>query len=411
MTSTVPAGAPGVLESSGIDYVGYHDLDGNPAFKLAMQRVGERYYLYLSHFWHASWSVVDVTDPASPRLVRTIDGPPNTWTLQVQVADGLMINALERATPGWGFDPEKTEKVGVLVWDVATDPEDPQLLAHYDTGGRGTHRNYYAGGRYAYLAAEPEGFKGNILVILDLADPTHPVEAGRWWWPGQWVGGGETPEFTHYLHGPAYVVGTLAYLSYGKVGMVVLDVADPAHPQLVSRLSFGDFGSALGCHSAIPYGDVVIANSEALLEGDTENLGYTIAINVSDPAAPRIISWLPTPYPSGELPYRTYAQKGTRHGPHNQHQYQDQPALLDDPTHVYLTHFNGGLRIYDIAEPLRALEVGFFVPEDPTVRRGPKPADALLSQFEDVIVDARGYIYCTDKNHGLFVLKRAADQA
>ena len=52
---------------------------------------------------------------------------------------------------------------------------------------------------------------------------------------------------------------------------------------------------------------------------------------------------------------------------------------------------------------------GFFVPEDPTVRRGPKPADALLSQFEDVIVDARGYIYCTDKNHGLFVLRRAID--
>lgn len=399
-------GVPAAAESEGVDLVGYHDLDGNPAFKLAMQRVGGRYYLYMSHFWRSAWSIVDVTDPGSPTLVRTIDGPANTWTLQVQVADGLMINALERATPGWGFDPELTEKVGVLIWDVQTDPTDPKLLVHYDTTGRGTHRNYYAGGRYAYLAAQPEGFRGNILLILDLADPAHPVEAGRWWWPGQWHAGGEQPEYNHYLHGPAHVVGDLAYLSYGRVGMVVLNVADPSRPALVSRLSFGDFGSALGCHSAIPYGPgVVVANSEALLEGDTESLGYTVLVDVREPAAPRIMSWLPTPYPSEGTGLITYATKGARHGPHNQHQWQYQDCLLRDDTRVYLTHFNAGLRVYDIGEPLRPREIAYYVPEDPKVRRGVKPVEALVTQFEDVLVDHRGYVYCTDKNHGLFVLR------
>lgn len=398
-------GAPATLEASGVQLAGYHDLDGNPAFKLAMQEVAGRYFLYTSHFWRSSWSVLDVTEPGAPALLRTIEGPAHSWTLQVQVAGGLMLTSLERPSPGWGYDPALTDEVGVLIWDVSSDPADPRLLAHYDTGGRGTHRNFYAGGRYAYLAAEPEGFQGNIVVVLDLQDPARPVEAGRWWWPGQHVAGGEQPEFGFYLHGPVYVTGDLAYCSYGRVGMVVLDVSDPTRPQLVSRLSFGDFGSALGCHSAIPYGSVVVANSEALLEGDAESLNYTVAIDVSHPDRPRIVSWLPTPVPSPATGLTTYAAKGARHGPHNQHHHQGQPCLARDDRRVYLTHFNGGLRVYDIGEPLRPREVAFYVPADPVVRRGPKPEEALVTQFEDVIVDVRGYIYCTDKNHGLFALR------
>jgi hypothetical protein len=49
-------------------------------------------------------------------------------------------------------------------------------------------------------------------------------------------------------------------------------------------------------------------------------------------------------------------------------------------------------------------EIGYFVPDDPPVRRGPVP-DQLVTQFEDVLVDDRGNIFCTDKNRGLFVLR------
>src|SRR5262245_42180111 len=106
MTST---NAPATAESRGIELIGYHDLDGNPAFKLALQRVDDRYYLYLSHFWVSRWSVVDVTEPAGPKLVGRADAPKDSWAYQVQVADGLMIGALERPTPGWGYDPDLTK--------------------------------------------------------------------------------------------------------------------------------------------------------------------------------------------------------------------------------------------------------------------------------------------------------------
>ena len=93
------------MEAKGLRLTGYTDLDGRPAFKLATQRVGDRRYLYTGHFWHPGWSVVDVTDPATPTVVNFIDGPTDTWTLQVQVADGMMITSLEGPTEGWGNPP------------------------------------------------------------------------------------------------------------------------------------------------------------------------------------------------------------------------------------------------------------------------------------------------------------------
>lgn len=398
---------PPVAELSGFEVVGYHDLDGDPAFKLALQEAGGRWLLYLTHFWRSGWSVLDVTDPTRPELVHRMDGPDETWTYQVQVADGIMVTALERPSPGWGFDATRTEKVGVYIWDVATDPVRPILLAHHDTGGRGTHRNHWAGGRYAYLACQPDGYVGNILVVLDLEDPAAPREAGRWWWPGQWVAGGETPEHEFYLHGPAYVAGDLAYLPYGRAGMVILDLADPTRPELLSRLSFGDFGSNLGCHSAVPYAPgIVVANNEAIAELADEPLNYAVTVDVRDPAAPRILGWVEHPRPSAGLGLASYRTKGGRFGPHNQHHPQGLACLSDDPTTLYLTWFNAGLRAYDLSDPAEPRETAHFVPADPTVRRGPKPETALVAQTEDVLVDARGYVYCSDKNLGVFVLRR-----
>ena len=42
-----------------IDAVGYHDLNGKPAFKLAMQEKNHRWFLYVAHLWHRGWSVLD----------------------------------------------------------------------------------------------------------------------------------------------------------------------------------------------------------------------------------------------------------------------------------------------------------------------------------------------------------------
>jgi hypothetical protein len=397
---------PAVQEQHGIAMVGYHDLDGKPGFKMGVQRVGDRWYLYLGHLWHRGWSILDVTDPTRPRLCRFVEGPAHTWTIQMQVADGVMVTALERPNEGWGVEPGLPFEEGAYIWDVATDPEDPVLLGHYKTGGTGTHRNFYAGGDLVWMTANPEGFAGHLLAVVDIADRATPRELSRWWWPAQHVAGGERPEHGFYLHGPAYVEGDRAYLGYGRVGMVVLDVADPAEPRLVSRTSFGDLGSMLGCHSAVPLPgrDLVVVNSETILERAGDPLNYVFVVDVADETRPRVIATCPVPEPSPGLGFANYFEKGGRFGPHNQHQRQGHPDLADLGDTVVTTYFNAGLRAYDLADPYRPREIGWFVPEDPRERRGTLPAD-LVTQFEDVLVDARGYVYCTDKNHGLFVLR------
>jgi hypothetical protein len=388
--------------------VGYNNLNGRPAFKLAIQEAGGRWYLYMGHLWDRGWSIMDVTDPTKPQIVKFIPGPTNTWTIQMEVDQGKMITALEQIPAGWGGVIGAPNDEGVLIWDVATDPVNPRLLGQFKTGGTGTHRDFYAGGPYVHLAAGMPGYVGNIYVIIDISDPAHPTEVGRWWVPGQYVAGGEKPTPTVSLHGPPYVEGNLAYLSYGSAGMVILDISNVRNPTLVSQFSFSPpFVSLFGVHSVVPMTTrkLAITNSEAIAEECKEALNEAAIVDISNVKSPTLLSVLPVPVPPPGLPYDNFCQRGGRFGPHNQNHHRHSEFTQHSDNLVYLTYFNAGLRILDISDPRLPHEVGYFLPPNPTQRYGPYPVDKLVSQTEDVLVDARGYIYITDKNEGIWILQ------
>ena len=388
--------------------IGYTDCDKKPAFKLALHKDGERWFLYAGLFWHSGFHVIEVTDPENPRFVRHVEGPANTWTLQVQVADGLLITSQEKIMPGWGHVEGQPWGEGALIWDLK-DPENPELLSHWKTGGDGTHRNYYDGGRYLYATGLPEGYTGNILQIVDIEDPRNPKEVGRWWMEGQHVGGGESgAKPGTMLHGGAYVKGDRAYLPYSAGGFVVLDISDKTNPTMISDLPFSPpFQAFIAVHTAVPLQgrDLVIVNSEAIKENCEEPLGYAGIVDVSDEQNPRLASLFPLPVPPEDAPYRTFCERGGRFGPHNQHQPQYQDILYQGEDLCFLTYFNAGLRIYDVSQASQPREVGYFLPPDPTERLGLLPASKLVAQTEDVIVDARGNIFISDKNHGVYVVR------
>jgi hypothetical protein len=50
-------------------------------------------------------------------------------------------------------------------------------------------------------------------------------------------------------------------------------------------------------------------------------------------------------------------------------------------------------------------EVGWFIPPQPNKRIGVMPKTKLVQQTEDVLVDARGNIYITDRQWAFFVLR------
>jgi len=408
-----------VAESSNVELVAYHPAEKRPPFKFGMQQAGGRWYLYCSHLWHCGWSIFDVTDPYHPEFLKWIEGPPNTWTIQIQVAEGKMITGLEKIAGGhdtralaWGHDPAKAWDEGLLVWDVRS-PAEPKLLGHFKTGGVGTHRNFYAGGRYVHLAANMAGCKGHIYAAVDISDPSQPREVSRWWCKGQNIAGGETEPTLASLHGPPYVVGERAWLSYGREGAVLLDIADIQAPKLVSRFSIGDFGSVLGVHTylPIPERNLAVVSTEAIFEEGRDSANLVALLDVSDEAKPRAVSILPVPAPSERAPYSSYYTKGGKFGPHNVHMPHLHPCYAKVGNLLHLTYFNAGLRLYDIRDPCYPREVGYFVPADPPQRLGqPSVPTRLVTQYEEVLVDTRGFIYVSDKNYGLTILRYTGAQ-
>ena len=224
---------------------------------MQVQREGDA--LYVGHFGPtgAGTSILDASDPTDLRLVTQWRAPAGSHTHKVQVADGLLLVNHEQFRGG---DPYSA---GMAVYDLA-DPFAPQQIGWFDSTGRGVHRIVWMGGRYAYVSAIPEGFDDRIWVVVDMADPAHPVEAGRWWWPGQWLAGEEDPtwpEGKRFAAHHALVDGDVAYLGYGDAGLVVLDISDVSPPTKLADLSWSPGGDTHTC-MPLPGRDLLVVTDE-----------------------------------------------------------------------------------------------------------------------------------------------------
>lgn len=408
--------------SKNMDRVGYHDLDGRAAFKLAMKEDAGRFYLYAASMWEPGLMVLDVTDVERPELLRFIPGPPNTWCLQVQVAENRMITNLEPVPAGWGGQGDAAPRDGFDIWDLG-DPADPRRLGSWTSGNRGTHRNFYDGGRYVHAAASLPGFVGRVYAAVDIDDPTAPAVAGTWWYPGQNQAAGETfsawdqhkrvtghpqPTEAIALHGGAYRSGDRVYCPWSRGGMVILDISDITKPKWVSTLSaYPPLGSTCGMHTVLPVParGIAIVNDEALNERRDEPLNFAAVVDISDETDPMFLSMFPVPQQPPGAPDGFFL-RGGRFGPHNQHQPQGQECLQPTGDLVYLTYFNAGLQVFDISDPRNPRNVAYYIPDDPVTRRGPKPSD-LVVQVEDVLVDRRSNIFISEKNSGITVLRQS----
>jgi len=396
-------------ESKNMKLVGYHDMNGRGgSFKMALQKIGDKWYLYAAHLWHSGWTILDVTNPSDPKFVNWIQGPDNTGCYQVQVADDLAILGFDKKV--WDGDPTKPYSVGIYIYDVK-DPYNPKYLGYWSTGAeRGVHKNFYVGGRYVHLAAADPGYRGSIYKILDIANPTNPVEVGRWALPGQEVGG----TVSGSLHGYPFVRGNRAYLSYSAAGMIILDISDVTAPKLVSQLPFvPPFGGG-GCHTVYPLMNPINDRKFAWVNGEGTNetpcLGapsYSAMVDITDEKKPFLVSIMPVPFPPKNATFESYCAKGPRgrFGPHDAHHpMPGLPIYEEREDIIYNTYFAGGLRVFDITNPHHPFEIAHYVPPNPTVRYGSLPAD-LITSSEIVIADSRGNIYFTDKNWGVHIVR------
>ena len=90
------------------------------------------------------------------------------------------------------------------------------------------------------------------------------------------------------------------------------------------------------------------------------------------------------------------------HEPHNH------PDLEDRDDRIYATYFSAGVRVYDISDPFLPKEIAYYLPPDPKKWTWQPPGGfggELRATSEDILVDKRGYIYVTDMQQGLHILR------
>ena len=398
------------LEASNMRIVGHSDLNGrgNGGEGLALtQYAGGRRVLFLAHESSPTcFSVLDVTDAARPVVITQVQ----TISAEVRCNSlGLSGTTLVVA--------QQTAKMGMpgggmRVYDVS-DPARPKEASFFDTSGpqsRGVHFVSFVDGRYAYLATGAKDFSpihpndDQFLMVVDVRDRRSPREVGRWWLPGTRQGDA-VPPVPRLKIDSGYRMHTLvidpkrpdrAYTAWIDGGVVILDIKDKAKPKRIGGVSWypPDTGFT---HTALPILErhLIVAAEESTQDACADWPKRIRTVDIRDEAAPKPGPVFPSPGNFDEL-----CTRGARYGAHNIHLNRPTPHSRTLTETVVGTFFNGGVRIYSIADPARPLEIGYLIPA------APPRNTAKTIQINDVYVDERGMIYANDRaTGGLYILE------
>jgi len=230
-------------------------------------------------------------------------------------------------------------------------------------------------GTTAYVAAGGAGLR-----VVDISDPTHPVEVGAW-------------DSLGYAEGVA-VSGSTVYLADGPYGLWTVDVSDPAHPRKV--------GSAYDMNYAF---EVVVSGHYAYIAAAGAGL---LVADVSDPAHPLEVGTLDTPgyaygiTVSGTLAYVADGWEGVRLvdvsnpiSPTAVSAYQTPGwafGVTISGTRAYVADAFAGLRVLDVSDPEQPTELGGY---------------EVAGGHAGNVAVAGNVAYVADRNHGLWVISVA----
>jgi len=419
--------------------LGHIDLAGAGQVTVAGRHA---YVGHLPNKEHLGTSIIDISDPRAPRVIATITlDDHDSHSHKVRVAGDLMIVNHERNPTAIGRRADELPRArrelaaalgraptpaelatrlgvtepdihaieaeakrgyhngGFKVYDIS-DPAQPKEIVHQRTGGIGVHR-FDMDERCAYISTEMEGYVGNILVIYDIRDPQRPSEVSRWWIPGQHVAGGETPTWPgrqHRLH-HALRRGNEMWASCWHGGFFIVDISDLARPKILGSCNYHPLFPE-PTHTAIPLPEriggrriaIAIDEEDQAQSASEEEArrgrahACLLTFDVTAPAAIRPLAQ----FQVSELDSPFSRTSGARFGAH-----QFRECLTG--TIVHAVWFAGGLRIIDVADPMRPREIGHFIPEPAAGRSAP--------QSNDVTLDDRGLIYVVDRWVGFDALE------
>ena len=338
--------------------------------------------------------VVDISDPARPRLVATLAAQANTS------AEDIVVRRVQ--TPFFQGDllalglqvcPGNPGPGGLALFDV-TAPAAPRQLSFFDTTAesRGVHELdllVQEDRVFALLATLAR------LRVVEVTDPYGPRQVSDWHLTEK-LGEpltGTAPLNSKFLHSAlASPDGTLAFLSYWDAGVIILDISDPADPRYLGRTRFGEREQG-NAHSV-----AVSADNRLLLQADEvesagdgppfHDFGFLRVFDISEPQQPRLLSIFHSPH----------SHPDPQEGPPDKGDYSiHNPFLVGEL--AFLSWYSDGIRAVDLSTPRRPLEIGWFVGDEP-----------LRNRVWGVHVqpEKQNLILASDINFGLYLLRPVA---
>ncbi len=350
---------------------------------------------------HDGMTILDVKDPANPKIVNQIVDKPAARTHKVlRINDEVLITNSE-IRPKFKDDPEVIG--GLRIFDN-TDPFHPKFINYIEVDGFGIHRPIYDRKRQLlYSSGFKDGYAGKVLLVHDMKDPWAPEFIGHGWLEGQKEG--ETPSWDPEIVGDGAWIhegnpfGNYVTAGYWDAGIVMFDLTDPAKPELMWRHNPHESHGWPGCYHSflVPDGsEFAIVTHETTTVNCDHPPAFVTFYDLRNIHHPLPVSTF-MPYETDPYEMRPvdkkWSQTGSRHGAHNIWLDMTKDDLM------YICWFNAGLRIVDWSNPFAPKEVGYYIPEGTKERCCP--------QSNDVQVDRdTGLIYMADRwGLGLHILE------
>ena len=109
------------------------------------------------------------------------------------------------AKSAWGACSNKLDSAHqpASSWHTSATGQEAGSSSRTGPESRGVHQLWFTDGKTIHMSAGAPDFRptnpkdDQFYVIVDLRDPKHPHEVGRWWLPGQQVGDNAAPPKRH----------------------------------------------------------------------------------------------------------------------------------------------------------------------------------------------------------------------
>ncbi len=325
-----------------------------------------RDYVYIGTFWYDWMKIWDVTDPENPVLTDSLQLDARRINdIKIHPNNRLAIVTREGAS---------NRRNGIVLLDLST-PAHPTILSEYTETVTGGVHNVWILGDEDLVYAVHNGTRD--IHILDISDPQHPKEVGRW----------SLDKERRSLH-DVIVQDGYAYLSYWDDGAIVLDAGAGTHGGTPTRPTFvSQFKYPIGnTHVAWRHGRYLYVGDEIYppdwdpnTPAPIEASGYMHILDMTDIENPVEVARYEVP----------------EAGAHN--------VWVEDDK-LYIGYYQGGLRVVDVSGELRG----------DLYRQGREMA-ALKTTDHDTIVPNwpmtwgaqlfKGRIYSSDMNSGLWITR------